>query len=147
MEQHMSTPDPVVISGLNKIFNQGKPGQVDALVDIDLTVAQGEFVHADDGCDLGDPRAHRAEPDHADPGGIHAPDRRLVAMSSEIERANAVLVEKGYSAARLVVIKGLGEGKALLVISSELPELIGLCRRIRHVIRTDNESHIGLCEF
>jgi len=35
-------------------------------------------------------------------------------MSAEIERANAVLAEKGYSAARLIVQKGLGEGKALL---------------------------------
>lgn len=35
-------------------------------------------------------------------------------MSAEIERANAVLAEKGYSAARLVVQRGLGDGKALL---------------------------------
>ena len=35
-------------------------------------------------------------------------------MTAEIERANAVLVEKGYSAARLIVQPGLGEGKALL---------------------------------
>lgn len=35
-------------------------------------------------------------------------------MTQEIERANAVLAEKGYSAARLVVQPGLGEGKALL---------------------------------
>jgi NitT/TauT family transport system ATP-binding protein len=34
----------VRVDGVNKIFNQGKPGQVDALVDIDLTVAPGEFV-------------------------------------------------------------------------------------------------------
>jgi NitT/TauT family transport system ATP-binding protein len=44
MEQHMSSPDPVVISGLNKIFNQGKPNQVDALVDVDLTIKAGEFI-------------------------------------------------------------------------------------------------------
>jgi hypothetical protein len=35
-------------------------------------------------------------------------------MTDEIERANAVLTEKGYSAARLVVQPGLGQGKALL---------------------------------
>ena len=35
-------------------------------------------------------------------------------MTAEIERANAILAEKGYSAAKLTVIKGLGEGKALL---------------------------------
>ncbi len=35
-------------------------------------------------------------------------------MTAEIERANAVLVEKGYSAARLIVQPGLGAGKALL---------------------------------
>ena len=35
-------------------------------------------------------------------------------MTAEIERANAVLADKGYSAARLVVQKGLGDGKALL---------------------------------
>ena len=45
----MTSTDPaghpaVRVAGVNKIFNQGKPGQVDALVDIDLTVAQGEFV-------------------------------------------------------------------------------------------------------
>ena len=35
-------------------------------------------------------------------------------MTAEIERANAVLVEKGYSTARLIVQPGLGDGKALL---------------------------------
>lgn len=35
-------------------------------------------------------------------------------MTAEIERANAVLVEKGYSTARLIVQPGLGVGKALL---------------------------------
>lgn len=35
-------------------------------------------------------------------------------MTAEIERANALLAEKGYSVAKLIVIKGLGEGKALL---------------------------------
>ena len=49
MEPSMTSTDsaghPAVrVAGVNKIFNQGKPGQVDALVDIDLTVAQGEFV-------------------------------------------------------------------------------------------------------
>ena len=49
MEPSMTSTDPaghpaVRVAGVNKIFNQGKPGQVDALVDIDLTVAQGEFV-------------------------------------------------------------------------------------------------------
>lgn len=34
----------VRVAGVNKIFNEGKPGQVDALVNIDLTVAPGEFV-------------------------------------------------------------------------------------------------------
>jgi NitT/TauT family transport system ATP-binding protein len=40
----VSTVDAVEISGLKKIFNAGKPSQVDALVDIDLTIAPGEFV-------------------------------------------------------------------------------------------------------
>jgi NitT/TauT family transport system ATP-binding protein len=45
MENSMSAvPDPVVISGLNKIFNPGKSNQVDALVDIELTVRVGEFI-------------------------------------------------------------------------------------------------------
>lgn len=35
-------------------------------------------------------------------------------MTAQIERANAVLAEKGYSPARLVVQRGLGDGKALL---------------------------------
>ena len=34
----------VQVSGVNMIFNQGKPAQVDALVDIDLTIAPGEFI-------------------------------------------------------------------------------------------------------
>ena len=43
MEPSMTSTDPaghpaVRVAGVNKIFNQGKPGQVDALVDIDLTV-------------------------------------------------------------------------------------------------------------
>jgi len=46
MEPQMSTPSDgaVVVSGVNKIFNQGKPNQVDALVDIDLVVNAGEFI-------------------------------------------------------------------------------------------------------
>ena len=34
----------VSVSGVSKIFNQGTPKQVDALVDVNLTVEQGEFV-------------------------------------------------------------------------------------------------------
>ena len=46
MESQMSTPSDcaVIVSGVNKIFNQGKPNQVDALVDIDLVVNPGEFI-------------------------------------------------------------------------------------------------------
>jgi NitT/TauT family transport system ATP-binding protein len=46
MENSMTSPSTpaVVISGVNKIFNQGKPNQVDALVDIDLEVQVGEFT-------------------------------------------------------------------------------------------------------
>jgi NitT/TauT family transport system ATP-binding protein len=41
MEPDMSA---VHVAGVNKIFNQGKANQVDALVDIDLTVQPGEFI-------------------------------------------------------------------------------------------------------
>ncbi len=34
----------VQVSKASKIFNRGKPNQVDALVEVDLTVAPGEFV-------------------------------------------------------------------------------------------------------
>jgi NitT/TauT family transport system ATP-binding protein len=34
----------VELSGVSKIFNKGAGNQVDALVDIDLTIAEGEFV-------------------------------------------------------------------------------------------------------
>lgn len=34
----------VSVNGVSKIFNQGTPKQVDALVDVNLTVEQGEFV-------------------------------------------------------------------------------------------------------
>ena len=34
----------VVVQGVSKVFNQGRPNQVDALVDIDLTVEPAEFV-------------------------------------------------------------------------------------------------------
>jgi NitT/TauT family transport system ATP-binding protein len=34
----------VEIAGLNKIFNAGKPNAVEALVDVDLRIAPGEFV-------------------------------------------------------------------------------------------------------
>ena len=34
----------VEIRGLQKVFNPGKPNQIDALVDIDLTVSTGQFV-------------------------------------------------------------------------------------------------------
>jgi NitT/TauT family transport system ATP-binding protein len=39
-----SSQAAVVIHGVNKIFNLGKPNQVDALVDIDLQVQPGEFI-------------------------------------------------------------------------------------------------------
>jgi len=38
------TNSAVAISGASKSFNVGTPGEVDALVDIDLVVAAGEFV-------------------------------------------------------------------------------------------------------
>jgi NitT/TauT family transport system ATP-binding protein len=34
----------VKVNGVSKVFNQGRPNQVDALVDIDLVVEPGEFV-------------------------------------------------------------------------------------------------------
>jgi NitT/TauT family transport system ATP-binding protein len=34
----------VVVQGVSKVFNQGRPNQVDALVDIDLSVEPAEFV-------------------------------------------------------------------------------------------------------
>ncbi|MGB8858164.1 MAG: ABC transporter ATP-binding protein [Ilumatobacteraceae bacterium] len=34
----------VDVVGLSKVFNAGKSGQVDALVDIDLSIQQGEFI-------------------------------------------------------------------------------------------------------
>jgi NitT/TauT family transport system ATP-binding protein len=34
----------VVVQGVSKVFNQGRPNQVDALVDIDLAVEPAEFV-------------------------------------------------------------------------------------------------------
>ena len=34
----------VQVSGVSKVFNPGTPRQVDALVDVELTVAPGEFV-------------------------------------------------------------------------------------------------------
>jgi NitT/TauT family transport system ATP-binding protein len=34
----------VEITGLNKVFNAGRPNQVDALVDVSLTIEPGEFV-------------------------------------------------------------------------------------------------------
>ncbi len=41
----MSEAQPaVLVSGVFKIFNQGKANQVDALVDIDLAVQPGEFI-------------------------------------------------------------------------------------------------------
>ncbi len=36
--------DAVVVRDLLKVFNRGKPNQVDALVDVQLTVRRGEFV-------------------------------------------------------------------------------------------------------
>jgi NitT/TauT family transport system ATP-binding protein len=46
METPMTSPSTpaVAVGGVNKIFNQGKPNQVDALVDIDLEVQTGEFI-------------------------------------------------------------------------------------------------------
>ena len=34
----------VKVNRVSKVFNQGKPNQVDALIDIDLVVEPGEFV-------------------------------------------------------------------------------------------------------
>jgi NitT/TauT family transport system ATP-binding protein len=45
VESHETSSSPAVaIRGVNKIFNPGKPNQVDALVDIDLDVQPGEFI-------------------------------------------------------------------------------------------------------
>ena len=52
MEPSMTSADqtahaahPAVhVAGVNKIFNQGKPNQVDALVDVNLTIKAGEFI-------------------------------------------------------------------------------------------------------
>jgi NitT/TauT family transport system ATP-binding protein len=49
MEHHMNSSSSVsspavVVTGVNKVFNQGKANQVDALVDIDLAVQPGEFI-------------------------------------------------------------------------------------------------------
>ena len=40
----MSEHRAVVVDGVSKVFNSGTPRQVEALVDIDLTVGGGEFV-------------------------------------------------------------------------------------------------------
>ncbi|MBA3982494.1 MAG: ABC transporter ATP-binding protein [Acidimicrobiia bacterium] len=40
----MSEHRAVVVDGVSKVFNRGTPRQVEALVDIDLTVGGGEFV-------------------------------------------------------------------------------------------------------
>jgi NitT/TauT family transport system ATP-binding protein len=40
----MSSTHTVSVKAVNKIFNQGQPNQVDALVDVSLDVAQGTFV-------------------------------------------------------------------------------------------------------
>ena len=42
--QMPDSDDAVVVRGVSKIFNRGAANQVDALVDIDLTVRRGEFV-------------------------------------------------------------------------------------------------------
>ena len=55
-------------------------------------------------------------------------------MTGEIERANALLAEKGYPTARLSVVKGLGEGKALLKGSSIVSPLTDTSVTILHVI-------------
>ena len=45
MENPMTSSSPaVIVDRVNKIFNQGKPNQVDALADIDLVVQPGEFI-------------------------------------------------------------------------------------------------------
>ena len=46
MSEHDATTDvaAVVVDGVSKVFNAGATNEVDALVDIDLSVAPGEFV-------------------------------------------------------------------------------------------------------
>jgi NitT/TauT family transport system ATP-binding protein len=45
MDTTNATTHPAVqVSGVTMIFNEGKPAQVDALTDIDLTIAPGEFI-------------------------------------------------------------------------------------------------------
>jgi NitT/TauT family transport system ATP-binding protein len=41
---HASNQPAVEIRAVHKVFNQGAPNQVDALVDVDLTITPGEFV-------------------------------------------------------------------------------------------------------
>ena len=40
----MTAPLPVVLTGVGKVFNRGKSTQVDAVADIDLSIAASEFV-------------------------------------------------------------------------------------------------------
>jgi NitT/TauT family transport system ATP-binding protein len=42
--QHETKPIAVQASGIDKVFNLGTPNQVDALVGVDLTIHNGEFV-------------------------------------------------------------------------------------------------------
>lgn len=44
MTNTAAAPHAVEIAGLNKIFNAGKTNAVEALVDVDLSIASGEFV-------------------------------------------------------------------------------------------------------
>lgn len=43
-EDHATETPAVAVSGLGKVFNAGRPGAVEALVDIDLTVPTGGFT-------------------------------------------------------------------------------------------------------
>ena len=44
MTNHPAAAHAVEITGLNKVFNAGKANSVEALVDVDLRIAPGEFV-------------------------------------------------------------------------------------------------------
>ncbi len=127
----------VSVTGLTKVFNQGRSDEVIALSDVDLTVEAGEFVSLIGPSGCGKSTLLRLIAD------LIAPTTGSISVAGE--PASAARQKQGYGIAFQQA--GLFEWRTVLR-NVELPlELRGMSRTARRDRATEMLSLVGLVEF